>query len=269
MLGHLIMTPGWRFGNIHSNAYFKTLCSCTVAFLFSFYIIPTSLNVSTNTEAVAQLSPSTPASPTASGLPTIQISSVQEGQQVPPGELTIQGVSSDTEDTDCEVFADVNDVTPMQNVTAAGGDDEDFSTWTFTYSEDYQLISPGQNELTAKISCPPDEGPGFSPPAGGLDTGTPAASSASLDEWHTVNVTGVEGAPPATLSSSATGADGADGAEGIDGEDSADGADGLGGSGGDDGDGGEDTGDGGEGGDGGDGGDGGGAGTIDPPSLFG
>ncbi len=161
---------------------------------------------------------------------------VQEGQQVPPGELTIQGVSSDTEDRDCEVFADVNDVTPLQNVTAAGGDDEDFSTWTFTYSEDYQIISPGQNELTAKISCPPDGGPGFNPPASGLDTGTPAAS-ASLDEWHTVNVTGVAGAPPATLSSAADGADGADGigTSGGNGGDVVDGENG--GIGGDDGDG--------------------------------
>jgi uncharacterized membrane protein YgcG len=263
MLGHLIMTSEWRFGNVHPKAYFKTVFSCTVAFLLSCYIIPTSLNVSTNTEVVAQLSPSTPSSPTTSGLPTIQIASVQEGQQVPPGELTIQGVSSDTEDTDCEVFADVNDVTPMQNVTAAGGggDDEDFSTWTFTYTEDYQLISPGQNELTAKISCLPDEELDFN----SLPSGPGAASTTSagpLNEWHTVNVTGVAGAPPATLSSSADGADGADG---------EDGADGIGSSGGDGGEGGdaEDGGSGGGGGDGGNGEDGGGAGTIDIPSLFG
>jgi hypothetical protein len=260
MLGLVIMTPGWRFGNIHAKSNFKMLFSCTVAFLLSCYVIPACLNSNLSNDAAAQPFTDSPSPPsTGTGLPTIQISSVQEGQQVPPGELTIQGISSDTEDADCEVFADVNDVTPMQNVTAAGGDDEDFSTWTFTYSEDYQLISPGQNELTAKISCPPDGGPGFSPPAGGPDTGT-AASGASLDEWHTVNVTGVEGAPPATLSSSATGADGADGADGTDEED------GIGGSAGDGGDGG-DAGDGG--GDGGDGGDGGGLGTVDPPSLFG
>jgi hypothetical protein len=214
--------------------------------LLSCFAVHASLDSNIIDDVTAQPSP-----PTAgTGLPTIQITSVQEGQQVPPGELTIQGVSSDTEDTDCEVFADVNDVTPMQNVTAADGNDGDFSTWTFTYSEDYQLISPGQNELTAKISCPPDGVPGFNPPASGLDTGTAAAS---LDEWHTVNVTGVAGAPPATLSSSADGADGADGEDGVDGADGEDGADGIGSSGGD----------------GGDGGDGGGAGTIDPPSLFG
>lgn len=230
----------------------RALISYVTIILLSCFAVHASLDPNIIDDVAAQPFPDTPSPPTAgTGLPTIQITSVQEGQQVPPGELTIQGVSSDTEDTDCEVFADVNDVTPMQNVTAADGNDGDFSTWTFTYSEDYQLISPGQNELTAKISCPPDGGPGFNPPASGLDTGTEAAS---LDEWHTVNVTGVAGAPPATLSSSADGADGADGEDGVDGADGEDGADGIGSSGG---------------GDGGDGGDGGGAGTIDIPSLFG
>ena len=245
----------------------RVLISYLAIILLSCFAIPAGLDSSIIDDVTAQPFPDTPSPPAAgTGLPTIQITSVQEGQQVPPGELAIQGVSSDTEDTDCEVFADVNDVTPMQNVTAAGEDDGDFSTWTFTYSEDYQLISPGQNELTAKISCPADGGPGFNSPASGLETGTPTA--ASLDEWHTVNVTGVAGAPPATLSSSAEGADGADGAEGVDGADGEDGADGIGSSGGDGGEGG-DAEDAGSGGDGGDGGDGGGAGIIDVPSLFG
>jgi hypothetical protein len=256
----------WLFNTLDAKAGRRALVSYVAIILLSCFVIPAGLN-SVYNQAIAQPFSTTPSSPS-TGLPTIQITSVQEGQQVPPGELTIQGVSSDTEDTDCEVFADVNDVTPMQNVTAAGGDDEDFSTWTFTYSEDYQIISPGQNELTAKISCPPDGGPGFNPPASGLDTGTPAAG-ASLDEWHTVNVTGVAGAPPATLSSTAGGPDGANGADGEDGEGGAEGADGvagLGSSGGDGGDGGDDE----DGGSGGDGGDGGGAGPIDiPSSLFG
>ena len=43
----------------------------------------------------------------------------------------------------------------MRNVTAAGStrEDDDFSQWTFTYTQDYQLIKLGANELTAKISC--------------------------------------------------------------------------------------------------------------------
>ena len=67
---------------------------------------------------VAQTSEPTSPSTTVPGLPTIQITSPQDGQQVPPGELTIQGISSDDEQTDCQVYADVNDVTPMRNVTA-------------------------------------------------------------------------------------------------------------------------------------------------------
>ena len=43
----------------------------------------------------------------------------------------------------------------MRNVTAVGSsaEDNDFSQWTFTYTQDYQLIKQGTNELTAKISC--------------------------------------------------------------------------------------------------------------------
>src|SRR5919109_5293724 len=86
-----------------------------------------------NNSAVAQTSETTSStstsSPEATGLPTIQITSHQDGQQVPPGELTIQGISSDDEETNCQVYADVNDITPMQNVTAAGesGEEKDFS----------------------------------------------------------------------------------------------------------------------------------------------
>jgi hypothetical protein len=143
---------------------------------------------------VAQTSETSP-STTVPGLPTIQITTPQDGQQVPPGELTIQGISSDDEDADCQVYADVNDVTPMRNVTASSPseEDNDFSKWTFTYTQDYQLIKLGENELTAKISCSDNGDFDLNPfPT----TGARATSSSSpLSEWHTVNVTGVTGAP--------------------------------------------------------------------------
>lgn len=86
--------------------------------------------------------------------PTIQITSHQDGSQVPVGELTIQGTSSDNQESNCQVYADVNDIAPLQNATAAGANGaDDYSQWTFTYTEDYQLITQGVNELTAKISC--------------------------------------------------------------------------------------------------------------------
>ena len=107
--------------------------------------------------------------------PTIEITSLEDGQEVPVGDLTIEGISSDNAESDCQVYADLNDITPMQNATAASkiAGDNDFSKWTFTYTQDYQSIKEGANELTAKISCFNDDNP------------TP------VSKWHSVNVTGV------------------------------------------------------------------------------
>ena len=113
--------------------------------------------------------------------PTIQISSHQDGSQVPVGELTIQGTSSDNQESNCQVYADVNDISPLQNATAGGAPGgNDYSQWTFTYSQDYQLITQGVNELTAKISC--------------FDN----VMATPLSKWHSVNVTGVVGGSATT-----------------------------------------------------------------------
>ena len=157
------------------------------------------ISIYATSPVVAQTSEPTSPSTTVPGLPTIQITSPQDGQQVPPGELTIQGISSDDEETDCQVYADVNDVTPMRNVTASGPseEDNDFSQWTFTYTQDYQLIKQGENELTAKITCSDDGEFDLNPfPAAGAQT---TSSSSPLSEWHTINVTGVAGASSAPL----------------------------------------------------------------------
>ena len=157
---------------------------------FSHYIY-----IQNNIVAYAQtLAPSLPSTDTA--YPTIQIVSPHDGQLVPPGELAIQGISSDNEETDCQVYADVNDITPMLRVTAAGDSGEalDFSKWTFTYTQDYQLIKEGENELTAKISCFDDGALDLNP----FPTGT-GASDSLLSEWHTINVTASHGAPPVSL----------------------------------------------------------------------
>jgi hypothetical protein len=107
--------------------------------------------------------------------PTIQITSHQDGSQVPVGDLTIQGSSSDNQESNCQVYADVNDIAPLQNATATGANGgDDYSQWTFTYTQDYQLITHGANELTAKISC--------------FDAGV---TTMPLSEWHSINVTGV------------------------------------------------------------------------------
>ena len=84
----------------------------------------------------------------------IRISSHTTDQQVPVGQLTISGTSTDNPTTDCQVSVDVNDIKPLQNATATGpGGVNDYSTWQFTYTEDYQLIKEGVNELTSKLSC--------------------------------------------------------------------------------------------------------------------
>jgi hypothetical protein len=119
--------------------------------------------------------------------PTIAITSLEDGQEVPVGELTIEGTSSDNADSDCLVYADINDIAPLQNVTATGTNGEDdYSQWTFVYTEDYQLITEGANELTAKISCFSGKNP------------TP------VSEWHSVNVTGVATGTPATTNEPTT-----------------------------------------------------------------
>jgi Tfp pilus assembly protein PilN len=107
--------------------------------------------------------------------PTIEITSLEDDQEVPVGELTIEGISSDNAESDCQVYADLNDLTPMQNATAAANaaEDNDFSKWAFTYSQDYQSIKEGANELTAKISCFNGENP------------------VPISKWHSVNITGV------------------------------------------------------------------------------
>jgi hypothetical protein len=85
----------------------------------------------------------------------VEITSPDDGDTVPTGELTIEGTSSDDGASDCHVYADWNDVSPYQLVEATGDDgSDDYSTWEFTYTGDYETITEGNtNELTAKFYC--------------------------------------------------------------------------------------------------------------------
>jgi hypothetical protein len=119
----------------------------------------------------------------------VAITSPADGAAVPVGKLNISGTSTDTPNTDCQVSADWNNVHPYQLVTPKS--QGDYSTWTFTYTSAYNLIAPGDNDLTVKISC-----------NGGVDTSdsssassdTSDSSSASSDTpvttYDTINVIG-------------------------------------------------------------------------------
>jgi hypothetical protein len=106
----------------------------------------------------------------------IKITSPSAGQQVPVGELTISGISTDNVNTDCTVYADINNTKPFQKAVATGpGGVNDYSTWNFTYTDDYRLITNGTNDLTSKLSCVDESNGG----------------TANLTKNYSVNVIGV------------------------------------------------------------------------------
>ena len=109
---------------------------------------------------------------------SIKITSPMTGQQVPVGELRISGTSTDSATTDCTVYADWNNTKPFQTATATGpAGVNDYSRWTFTYTDDYHLITNGTNNLTSKLSCVGDDS----------NIGTPA----NLTKSYSVNVIGI------------------------------------------------------------------------------
>jgi len=108
----------------------------------------------------------------------VKIISHKTNQIVPKGPLTIKGTSSDTPNTNCQVYVDWNDTKPMQNVTATGpGGPNDYSSWTFTYTQNYHLITTGTNELTSKITCNHES------PVGNVTT-----------KYYSINITGTDNA---------------------------------------------------------------------------
>jgi len=119
--------------------------------------------------------------PTATGI-GVKIDTPLDSTNLPSGDLTIYGTSSDDDTTNCQVYADWNDLKPMQNVSANGPKGiSDFSKWSFTYTSNYHNIVEGQNELTSKITCY-DSGPNaFSKSYSINVTGTKAVSKNSND----------------------------------------------------------------------------------------
>jgi hypothetical protein len=105
---------------------------------------------------------------------SININTPAESASVPSGDLTIYGTSSDDGTKNCQVYADWNDLKPMQNVTPDGPKgNADYSKWSYTYTGSYHNIVEGSNELTSKITC--------------FDLGQNASS-----QFYSINVTGTK-----------------------------------------------------------------------------
>ena len=102
----------------------------------------------------------------------IKILSPVSGKEIPDGNLTIFGISTDNEKSNCSVSVDWNNQKPFQKAKAAGpyGND-DYSSWTFTYSPSYHTIENGINDLTSKLEC--------------------IENSKVTTKWQSINVTGV------------------------------------------------------------------------------
>src|SRR4030095_4421046 len=148
----------------------KIKANFRILLLFGIFMIS---GVVSNT-ALAQI-------PAATGI-GVKIDTPVDSTNLPAGELTIYGTSSDDDTTNCQVYADWNDLKPMQNVSANGPKGiSDFSKWSFTYTSNYHNIIEGQNELTSKITCY-ESGPSASSKSYSINvTGTKAMSKNSND----------------------------------------------------------------------------------------
>jgi hypothetical protein len=114
---------------------------------------------------------------------SVNINTPFDSANVPSGDLTIYGTSSDDDTKNCQVYADWNDLKPMQNVTPDGPKgNTDYSKWSYTYTGSYHNILEGSNELTSKITC--------------FDQGQNASS-----KFYSINVTGTKGGSEITKNS--------------------------------------------------------------------
>lgn len=91
--------------------------------------------------------------------PQVKITSHTKGQDVPQGNLSINGVSSDNWDSTCDVYVVLNGIKPYQRVapigesSSSGGLVRDYSQWNFAFLPSYGLVTEGDNKMTAKITC--------------------------------------------------------------------------------------------------------------------
>lgn len=177
---------------MRATVFLSLLFISFAIFTVSYLGYPSNYSIE-NQAAVAQLSNNGTQEPTNSSqqLATQELTKTMgvkidypiANQEVPVGKLNISGSSTDTASDDCTVFVDVNDIKPFQNTTATGpGGQSDYSNWTFTYTEKYKLITEGNNELTAKLTC------------NGNDIINSNGTSNIANEkskWFSINITGI------------------------------------------------------------------------------
>jgi hypothetical protein len=94
------------------------------------------------------------------------------GKQIPVGNLTIFVFRQITKNPIVLVSVDWNNQKPFQKAKPTGpyGED-DYSSWTYTYSTSYHTIEKGLNDLTSKLEC--------------------LENSKVTTKWHSINVSGV------------------------------------------------------------------------------
>lgn len=111
--------------------------------------------------------------------PKVTITNPDADQDVPVGNLTIYGTSSDNASRSCKILILLNDDKPYQNAFARGLEGRaDYSRWTFTFDPYSSLIKHGQNEIVSKIVC--------------IQQGVTNSNDLSVS-YNKINVTGIRG----------------------------------------------------------------------------
>ena len=112
-------------------------------------------------------------------------------EEVPIGNLTIYGTSSDDALRSCHILILLNDDKPYQSALATGPEGkDDYSRWTFTFDPYSSLINQGENEIVSKIVC--------------IQQGVTNSNNISAS-YNKINVTGSSGIYQQTDSSSSIG----------------------------------------------------------------